>query len=142
MRRSLGWPPTLAFRFSALVSRIASASALWVLLGFVLGGLAAPVLHAVQHTTECTHADGHHAHAGHAHDEDSASSHLVAVAADHTESPCFACALCAVPLTSTTAEAKAVSLASCTTGELRFATATVPESPTASLYAPRGPPTC
>ncbi|MEM9996605.1 MAG: hypothetical protein AAF809_02800 [Bacteroidota bacterium] len=131
------------------MSRIASLSALWLLLGFVLGGTVAPALHAIQHAneehaTECAHAESRHAHADrHAHVEHEhapALSHPVTVAEGSSASPCFACALCAVQLTSTTAEAAAVPLASCAEGALDLAAASVPGSPTAAPYAPRGPP--
>ncbi|MEM6783917.1 MAG: hypothetical protein AAF624_09320 [Bacteroidota bacterium] len=129
------------------MSRLASVSALWVLLGFVLGGLAAPMLHVVQHVPECAHAESHHAHAGHAHaehahEDTTTGAHPAVVAADDDEPPCFACALCAVQLTSTNAGAKAFPEAPRTTGELGLAAAAVPDSPAATPYAPRGPPAC
>lgn len=146
IRTSVASPSPQAFLWHfanpASVSRLASVFALWVLLGFVLGGLGAPMLHVVQHTTECAHADGHHAHAEHSHGEASLPGHLSIVAAEDSEPGCLACALCAVQLTSTSVGAESSLEAPCARGDLGSAVVSVPDSPTATLYAPRGPPAC
>lgn len=107
--------------------RLASRSALWLLLGFVLGGIAAPVWHAGQHAA-ANHAD--------------APSEGPVLTSEAGSAHAFDCTLCAVPHPPALATATPVLHAPQASESAWHAAPRGAGASAPSAYDSRGPPAC